>query len=85
MKGVQEYAIFCLTRWVRGQLECWRRAHEGYRAGNHRTNFSVLYPREDVKSGKPEQGLAEAAQHGQSEHEGWRNPPKTAPVSGQTS
>src|SRR5256886_4413679 len=34
--------------------------------------FSVFYPPEGVTSGKPEQILAEAAQRGQSEDEGWR-------------
>jgi PAS domain S-box-containing protein len=74
MKGVQEYAIFCLDPL--GHVVSWNAGAErlkGYRAeeiiGKH---FSVLYPREDVMSGKPEQKLAEAAQRGQSEDEGWR-------------
>jgi len=74
MKGVQEYAIFCLDPL--GHVVSWNAGAErlkGYRAeeiiGHH---FSVLYPREDVVSGKPEQKLAEAAQRGQSEDEGWR-------------
>jgi PAS domain S-box-containing protein len=74
MKGVQEYAIFCLDPL--GYVVSWNAGAErlkGYRAeeiiGQH---FSVLYPREDVMSGKPEQELAEAAQRGQSEDEGWR-------------
>jgi len=74
MKGVQEYAIFCLDPL--GYVVSWNAGAErlkGYRAeeiiGKH---FSVLYPREDVTSGKPEQELAEAAQRGQSEDEGWR-------------
>jgi PAS domain S-box-containing protein len=74
IKGVQEYAIFCLDPL--GHVVSWNAGAErlkGYRAeeiiGQH---FSVLYPREDVKSGKPEQGLAEAAQRGQSENKGWR-------------
>jgi len=74
MKGVQEYAIFCLDPL--GYVVSWNAGAErlkGYRAeeiiGQH---FSVLYPREDVMSGKPEQELAEASQRGQSEDEGWR-------------
>jgi PAS domain S-box-containing protein len=74
MKGVKEYAIFCLDPL--GHVVTWNAGAErlkGYRAeeiiGQH---FSVLYPREDVMSGKPEQELAEAAQRGQSEDEGWR-------------
>ena len=74
MKGVKEYAIFCLDPL--GYVVTWNAGAErlkGYRAeeiiGQH---FSVLYPREDVMSGNPEQELAEAAQRGQSEDEGWR-------------
>jgi PAS domain S-box-containing protein len=46
---------------------------KGYRAeeivGKH---FSVFYPPEDVRMGKPDQKLAEAVHHGHSEDEGWR-------------
>jgi len=74
IKGVQEYAILCLDPL--GHVVSWNAGAEllkGYCAeeiiGQH---FSVLYPREDVMSGKPERNLAEAARRGQSEDEGWR-------------
>ena len=74
VQAVQEYAIFQLDPL--GQVVSWNSGAEslkGYRAeeivGRH---FSVFYPPEDVTSGKPEQILAEAAQRGQSEVEGWR-------------
>jgi PAS domain S-box-containing protein len=74
IEGVKEYAIFRLDPL--GHVVSWNAGAErlkGYRAeeiiGKH---FSVLYPREDVMSGKPERKLVEAAQRGQSEDEGWR-------------
>src|SRR2546421_23713 len=74
VEGVKEYAIFRLD--PQGHVVSWNAGAErlkGYRAeeiiGKH---FSVLYPREDVMSGKPERKLVEAAQRGQSEDEGWR-------------
>jgi len=74
IEGVKEYAIFRLD--LLGHVVSWNAGAErlkGYRAeeiiGQH---FSVLYPREDVMSGKPERKLVEAAQRGQSEDEGWR-------------
>jgi PAS domain S-box-containing protein len=74
IEGVKEYAIFRLDPL--GYVVSWNAGAErlkGYRAeeiiGKH---FSVLYPREDVMSGKPERKLVEAAQRGQSEDEGWR-------------
>jgi PAS domain S-box-containing protein len=74
IEGVKEYAIFRLGPL--GHIVSWNAGAErlkGYRAeeiiGKH---FSVLYPREDMMSGKPERKLVEAAQRGQSEDEGWR-------------
>src|SRR5882762_10185576 len=74
VQGVQEYAIFNLDPL--GNVVSWNNGAErlkGYRAeeilGQH---FSTFYPAEDVTSGKPKQILEEAAQHGQSEDEGWR-------------
>ncbi|OLD80874.1 MAG: hypothetical protein AUF67_10435 [Acidobacteria bacterium 13_1_20CM_58_21] len=74
VQAVQEYAIFQLDPL--GHVVSWNSGAErlkGYRVeeilGRH---FSVFYPPEDVTSGKPEQILAEAAQRGQSEVEGWR-------------
>jgi len=74
VQGIQEYAIFHLDPL--GQVVSWNTGAErlkGYSPeeilGKH---FSVFYAGEDVKSGKPEQILAEAAQQGQSQDEGWR-------------
>jgi PAS domain S-box-containing protein len=74
IQGVRECAIFQLD--PAGHVVSWNAGAErlkGYRAeeiiGKH---FSVLYLREDVMSGKPTLNLKEAAQHGQTEDEGWR-------------
>jgi len=74
IQGVRECAIFQLD--PAGHVVSWNAGAErlkGYRAeeiiGKH---FSVLYLREDVMSGKPGLNLKEAAQHGQTEDEGWR-------------
>ena len=74
VQSVQEYAIFHLDPL--GHVVSWNSGAErlkGYRVeevlGKH---FSVFYPSEDVTIGKPEQILAEAAERGQSENEGWR-------------
>ncbi len=74
IQGIQEYALFQLD--PRGHVVSWNAGAErlkGYRAeeiiGKH---FSVFYPREDLIRGTPEQNLEEAAQRGQSVHEGWR-------------
>src|SRR5947209_146581 len=74
IQGIQEYAIFQLG--PQGRVVSWNAGAErlkGYRAeeiiGKH---FSVFYPREDLLRGTPERNLEEAAQRGQSVHEGWR-------------
>jgi PAS domain S-box-containing protein len=74
LQGVQEYAIFQLD--PRGNVASWNSGAQrlkGYRAeeivGRH---FSAFYLPEDVKSGKPERILEEAAVRGQTEDEGWR-------------
>jgi len=71
---VQEYAIFYLDPL--GRVVSWNNGAERlkrYRAeeilGKH---VSTSYLPEDVKSGRPERILEEAAQRGQSEDEGWR-------------
>ncbi|HYL16140.1 MAG TPA: PAS domain S-box protein [Terriglobales bacterium] len=74
VQSVQEYAIFQLDPL--GQVVSWNGGAErlkGYRAEEViGKQISIFYPSEDVKSGKPARFLAEAAQHGQSEDEGWR-------------
>jgi PAS domain S-box-containing protein len=74
VQSVEEYAIFQVDPL--GHVVSWNSGAErlkGYRAeeiiGKH---ISLFYPPEDVQSGKPARFLAEAAQRGQSEDEGWR-------------
>ena len=74
IQGVQEYAIFNLD--PHGYVVTWNMGAErlkGYRTeeivGKH---FSEFYLPEDRRSGRPEQKLKEAVQHGHSEDEGWR-------------
>jgi PAS domain S-box-containing protein len=71
---VLEYAIFELD--PSGHIVTWNagaKRLKGYSAsdiiGKH---FSVFYPPEDVKSGKPDQILRHAEQSGESVDEGWR-------------
>ena len=74
IQEVQEYAIFQLDRM--GYVVSWNAGAarlKGYAAeeiiGKH---FSVFYPQEDLNSERPLHILEHAAQHGQSEYEGWR-------------
>jgi PAS domain S-box-containing protein len=72
--AVQEYAIFMLD--VQGHVSTWNNGAErikGYGIseiiGKH---FSVFYPEEDIRSGKPQRELEIAAREGRLEDEGWR-------------
>ena len=72
--AVEEYAIFMLD--PDGVVVSWNRgAHriKGYDAeeilGKH---FSVFYPPEDIRAGKPERELHDAVEHGHAGDEGWR-------------
>jgi PAS domain S-box-containing protein len=72
--AVQDYAIFMLD--VRGHVRSWNNGAErikGYGIseiiGKH---FSVFYPEEDIRSGKPQRQLEITATEGRSEDEGWR-------------
>jgi len=74
VEGVQEYAIFHLD--PTGHVVSWNVGAErlkGYTSkeiiGKH---FSVFYPQEDLMNDKPQNILAEATRHGQSQDEGWR-------------
>ncbi|MBO0683296.1 MAG: PAS domain S-box protein [Candidatus Dormibacteraeota bacterium] len=74
VEGAYDYAIFMLD--PEGRVRSWSRGAErlkGYRedeiVGRH---FSIFYPPEDVAAGKPERALAEAAESGRVEEEGWR-------------
>jgi PAS domain S-box-containing protein len=72
--SVKDYAIFRLD--PEGRVSTWNVGAErikGYHAeeiiGKH---FSIFYPPEDVKAGKPETNLRAAAEEGRIENEGWR-------------
>src|SRR5689334_404542 len=74
VQNVREYAIYQLDPL--GQIVSWNSGAErlkGYTAdeviGKH---LAIFYPPDDAKSGKPARLLAEAAQRGQCEDEGWR-------------
>ncbi|WP_127508540.1 PAS domain S-box protein [Actinoplanes solisilvae] len=72
--AVDEYAIFMLD--PEGRIFTWNtgaRRIKGYESdeiiGRH---FSVFYTPEDVRAGKPQRGLREAAESGHAHDEGWR-------------
>jgi hypothetical protein len=72
--NVQDYAIFMLD--TEGNIASWNAgAHriKGYTAeeiiGKH---FSIFYPEEDIRSGKPPRELEIAREYGVYEEEGWR-------------
>ena len=72
--NVQDYAIFMLD--PNGYIVSWNAgAHriKGYTAeeiiGKH---FSIFYPEDDIRSGKPPRELEFAKEHGVYEEEGWR-------------
>jgi PAS domain S-box-containing protein len=72
--AVQDYAIFMLD--VQGHVSSWNSGAErikGYAVseiiGKH---FSIFYPEEDLRAGKPQRELEIAAKEGRLEDEGWR-------------
>jgi PAS domain S-box-containing protein len=72
--AVQDYAIFMLD--VQGHVTSWNTGAErikGYGIseiiGKH---FSIFYPEEDLRAGKPQRELVIAAKEGRLEDEGWR-------------
>ena len=74
VESVKDYAIFMLD--PNGVIMTWNVGAErikGYRAdeiiGRH---FSVFYPDEDIRAGKCERELVEAARDGRFEEEAWR-------------
>ena len=74
IEAVQDYAIFMLDR--NGYVTSWNVGAErikGYKAkeilGRH---FSVFYPEDEVKAGRPARDLEIAAREGRQESEGWR-------------
>ena len=74
VESVKDYAIFSLD--LHGNVASWNQGAariQGYSAkdivGKH---FSVLYPPEDARAGKPDALLKIAATEGRAEDEGWR-------------
>jgi PAS domain S-box-containing protein len=74
INAVQDYAIFALDS--QGHVSTWNagaKRLKGYAEseiiGKH---FSVFYPDEDIKAGKPGWELENAAREGRLEDEGWR-------------
>src|SRR6202795_1839014 len=72
--AVQDYAIFMLD--VQGHISSWNTGAariKGYGVseiiGKH---FSIFYPEEDIRAGKPARELEVAAKEGRFEDEGWR-------------
>jgi PAS domain S-box-containing protein len=72
--AVQDYAIFMLD--AQGHVSSWNTGAsriKGYAIseiiGKH---FSIFYPEEDIRSGKPQRELEIAAREGRVEDEGWR-------------
>src|SRR5215217_3626500 len=74
VEGVQDYAIFLLD--PSGHVQSWNAGAQrikGYRPdeviGRH---FSIFYPPEEARRGKPAYGLRTALEEGRWEDEGWR-------------
>jgi PAS domain S-box-containing protein len=74
VQGVREYAIFMLS--PDGIVATWNPGAErikGYRAGEIiGRHFSVFFPEEDVRAGKPARELESAVRQGFHREEGWR-------------
>ena len=74
LEGVKDYAIFMLD--PTGHIVSWNRGAEattGYRAEEILgTHFSVFYPADDIKAGKPAWELEVVLRDGRYEEEGWR-------------
>jgi PAS domain S-box-containing protein len=74
VNGVLDYAIFMLD--TEGYIATWNagaKRIKGYEESEIvGTHFSVFYPDEDVRSGKPEWELEVAQREGRFEDEGWR-------------
>jgi PAS domain S-box-containing protein len=74
VEGVQDYAIFLLD--TAGHIRSWNAGAQrakGYTAaqviGKH---FSIFYPPEEARRGKPQYALQTALEEGRWEEEGWR-------------
>lgn len=74
VEAVQDYALFLLD--AEGRVSTWNKGAQrikGWEAheilGKH---FSIFYPEDDVRAGKPDFELQIAAKDGRFEDEGWR-------------
>jgi PAS domain S-box-containing protein len=74
VEAVHDHAIFMLD--PRGHVSTWSPAAarmKGYEAGEILgRHFSVFFPQSDLEAGRPARVLAEAAERGRYEEEGWR-------------
>jgi PAS domain S-box-containing protein len=74
VEAVQDYAIFMLD--AEGNVSSWNpgaaRIKQYDAAEIIGRHFSIFYPEEDVRDGKPERELVIAAKEGRVEDEGWR-------------
>jgi len=74
VEGIKDYGLFMLD--LEGHVVSWNSGAErikGFHAeeiiGEH---FSRFYPDEDIRAGKPERELRQAAAEGRHEEDGWR-------------
>jgi PAS domain S-box-containing protein len=74
VQGVTDYAIYMLS--PTGEITNWNAGAKRIKQYEHHevtgTHFSRFYTEEDRESGKPARALAEAAEKGRFEAEGWR-------------
>ena len=74
VEGAGDYAIYMLS--PSGEIRTWNRGAERMKGAAADTvigkHFSVFFPEEDVRAGKPERELASAIENGRFEEEGWR-------------
>ena len=74
VENLRDYAIFFVD--LEGKIGSWNSGAE--RVTGHQTNdivgrhFSVLYPDEEIKEGRPQRDLETAARDWRVEYEGWR-------------
>ena len=74
VEGVKDYAIFMLD--PEGRVASWNEGAHRIKGHSQQEilgrHFSLFYPEEDVKGGKPERELEIAKEKGTYEEEGWR-------------
>src|SRR5215212_2659373 len=74
VEGVKDYAIFMLD--PEGRVASWNEGAHRIKGYSHQEilgrHFSIFYPEEDRKRGKPERALEVAREKGTYEDEGWR-------------